>query len=217
MSETLTVRITEIFLSLQGESSSVGLPTTFVRLTGCPLRCQYCDTEYAFSGGDMMGVADIVAQVADNGVRAVTVTGGEPLAQANCLPLLKQLCDTGYRVSLETSGAIDVGEVDARVIKVMDLKTPGSGEVGRNRYDNLEKLQAHDEIKFVICNRADYEWSRMTCERYGLYDRSTPVLFSPSASELAPEALADWIVADRLPVRYQLQLHKILWHDEPGR
>ena len=163
MNESHTLRITEIFLSLQGESSSVGLPTTFVRLTGCPLRCQYCDTAYAFSGGDMMGVEDILVQVADNGVKAVTVTGGEPLAQANCLVLLQQLCDQGYRVSLETSGAIDVGEVDTRVIKVLDLKTPGSGEVGRNLYDNLQKLQTHDEIKFVICDRADYEWSRMAC------------------------------------------------------
>ena len=213
----VTLRITEIFLSLQGESSSVGLPTVFVRLTGCPLRCQYCDTAYAFSGGELRSVEDIVAQVVDYGVGAVTVTGGEPLAQANCLPLLEKLCDRGYRVSLETSGALDVSQVDARVIKVLDLKTPGSGEVGRNCYENLQHLQAHDEVKFVICDRADYEWSRMACERYGLFNRATPALFSASADQLAATELADWIVSDRLGVRYQVQLHKILWQDEPGR
>ena len=217
MSQSLTLRITEIFLSLQGESSSVGLPTTFVRLTGCPLRCQYCDTAYAFSGGELLDIEAILETVAANGVQAVTVTGGEPLAQANCLPLLESLCEQGYRVSLETSGALDVSEVDARVIKVVDLKTPGSGEVARNRYENLSQLQEHDEIKFVICDRADYEWARMTCERYGLYERTTPALYSPSANQLAPRELADWIVSDRLPVRYQMQLHKVLWQDEPGR
>lgn len=217
MSQSLTLRITEIFLSLQGESSSVGLPTTFVRLTGCPLRCQYCDTAYAFSGGELLDIEAILETVAANGVQAVTVTGGEPLAQANCLPLLESLCEQGYRVSLETSGALDVSEVDARVIKVVDLKTPGSGEVARNRYENLSQLQELDEIKFVICDRADYEWARMTCERYGLYERMTPALYSPSANQLAPRELADWIVSDRLPVRYQMQLHKVLWQDEPGR
>lgn len=212
-----TLRITEIFLSLQGETSRTGLPTVFVRLTGCPLRCQYCDTAYAFSGGDNLELAQIVAQVAGFGVSHVTVTGGEPLAQPGVHDLLRDLCDLGLHVSLETSGALDVSGVDLRVAKVLDLKTPGSGEVARNLYSNVGELQAKDEVKFVICSRADYEWARMQCETLKLFEGEADVLFSPSASELQPRVLADWIVADRLPVRFQMQLHKVLWNDEAGR
>jgi 7-carboxy-7-deazaguanine synthase len=210
------LKLTEIFVSLQGEARDAGWPTVFVRLTGCPLRCQYCDTAYAFHGGQWWDIEDILAEVARAGVRHVCVTGGEPLAQKRCIALLARLCDAGYVVSLETSGAIDVGDVDPRVSRVVDIKTPGSGEVARNRWDNLPLLGAHDQIKFVICDRADYEWSRDIVEAHRLHARCD-VWFSPSFSQVSPRELADWIVSDRLPVRYQLQLHKILWNDEPGR
>lgn len=209
-------RITEIFYSLQGESRTVGLPTVFVRLTGCPLRCGYCDTEYAFYGGEKMEIDDIVAQVAAYKPRYVCVTGGEPLAQRNCLPLLAALCDLGVEVSLETSGAMDISDVDPRVVRVMDLKTPGSGEEKRNRYDNIELLESKDQLKFVICHREDYDWARGKLDQYQLNDRCE-VLFSPIHGELKPADLADWIVEDNLPVRMQLQLHKYLWGDEQGR
>ncbi|MEA5126360.1 7-carboxy-7-deazaguanine synthase QueE [Xanthomonas floridensis] len=210
------LKITEIFLSLQGEAEAAGWPTVFVRLTGCPLRCTYCDTAYAFHGGQWHDIDAIVAEVASHGVRHVCVTGGEPLAQKRCLVLLQKLCDAGFDVSLETSGALDVSEVDARVSRVVDIKTPASGEAQRNRWDNLPLLTARDQIKFVICGRADYEWSREIVAAHALERRCT-VWFSPSKSEVTPRELADWIVADRLPVRFQMQLHKILWDDEPGR
>lgn len=210
------LRITEIFLSLQGESRSVGWPTVFVRLTGCPLRCGYCDTTYAFQGGEWMSLDDILARTAGFGVKHVTVTGGEPLAQKACLPLLVRLCDAGYEVSLETSGALDVAKVDPRVIKVMDLKTPGSGEVERNRWCNLEHLNPRDQIKFVLCDRTDYEWAKEQLAKYELSE-ICEVLFSPVQGQLAPRELADWIVADRLPVRFQIQLHKYLWGDVAGK
>ncbi|GAB1594450.1 7-carboxy-7-deazaguanine synthase QueE [Lysobacter claricitrinus] len=210
------LRLTEIFLSLQGESNSVGWPTVFVRLTGCPLRCQYCDTTYSFHGGDWWEIDAILAEVARLGVRHVCVTGGEPLAQKRCTILLKRLCDAGYAVSLETSGALDVGDVDPRVSRVVDIKTPGSAEVHRNRWENIPLLTPHDEIKFVICSREDYEWSRAIVAEHALTSRCD-VLFSPSFGQVAPRELAQWIVDDRLPVRFQLQLHKILWGDEPGR
>lgn len=209
-------RITEIFYSLQGESRTVGLPTVFVRLTGCPLRCGYCDTEYAFYGGQKMEIDDIVAQVASYKPRYVCVTGGEPLAQPNCIPLLTALCDLGVEVSLETSGAMDISKVDPRVVRVMDLKTPGSGEVVKNRYENIELLSQQDQLKFVICNRGDYDWARDKLAEYQLANRCE-VLFSPIHGELKPAELADWIVADNLPVRMQLQIHKYLWGDEQGR
>lgn len=211
-----TLRITEIFYSLQGETRTLGLPTVFVRLTGCPLRCQYCDTAYAFAGGELMSLEAIVAKVSSFNPRYVCVTGGEPLAQPNALPLLRLLCDAGYEVSLETSGAIDVSGVDPRVVKVLDLKTPGSAEVARNRYDNIALLNPHDQVKFVICSREDYDWAASKLIEYRLHERVQDVLFSPSFSELDSRALADWIVSDNLPVRFQLQLHKILWQDEPG-
>jgi len=209
-------RVTEIFYSLQGESRTVGLPTVFVRLTGCPLRCGYCDTEYAFYGGEKMEIDDIVTQVAAYKPRYVCVTGGEPLAQRNCLPLLTALCDLGVEVSLETSGAMDISEVDPRVVRVMDLKTPGSGEESKNRYDNIGLLRQQDQLKFVICHREDYDWACDKLDQYQLNDRCE-VLFSPIHGELAPADLADWIVADNLPVRMQLQLHKYLWGEEQGR
>lgn len=211
-----TLRITEIFFSLQGEARTVGLPTVFVRLTGCPLRCVYCDTEYAFHGGELMNLEAIVEQVAGFGAAYVTVTGGEPLAQPNCLPLLTRLCDAGHEVSLETSGAMSVAAVDSRVVKVLDFKTPGSGEVARNDYSNVEHLSANDQVKFVICDRADYEWARFKLDEYALAGRVSDVLFSPSHGELAPRLLAEWILEDRLVVRLQLQLHKLLWDDTPG-
>lgn len=210
------LRITEIFLSLQGEARDAGWPTVFVRLTGCPLRCQYCDTAYAFHGGEWREIDAILEEVASHGVRHVCVTGGEPLAQKRCLQLLQRLCDAGYEVSLETSGAIDIAQVDPRVSRVLDIKTPGSREVERNRWENLPLLTAHDQIKFVLCGREDYEWARDLVAERKLHERCD-VLFSPSKSELDARALADWIVADRLPVKFQLQLHKILWNDEPGR
>lgn len=210
------LRISEVFLSLQGESTSMGLPTVFVRLTGCPLRCRYCDTTYAFRGGEFMDIPQLLGQVSSYRVKQVTVTGGEPLAQPACLSLLRQLCDTGYSVSLETSGALDVGEVDPRVSRVMDLKTPGSGEHARNLYANLDYLTHTDQLKFVICDRNDYQWAKNCIKEYRLEERCE-VLFSPAYSELDAAQLADWIIEDRLPVRFQLQLHKILWGDEPGR
>lgn len=210
------LRITEIFHSLQGESRSVGWPTVFVRLTGCPLRCVYCDTAYAFKGGETLGMGDILDRVASYDARYVTVTGGEPLAQKGCLALLTALCDKGYEVSLETSGALDVSEVDPRVVKVMDLKTPSSGECERNRYSNIDRLLPRDQVKFVIADEADYQWSREQLEQYGLAERCE-VLFSPVAGSLPAVQLADWILRDRLPVRFQVQLHKYLWGDEAGR
>jgi len=211
-----TLRITEIFFSLQGEARTAGLPTVFVRLTGCPLRCQYCDTAYAFSGGELLSLDAILEQVASYRPRYVCVTGGEPLAQPNCIPLLEKLCDAGYQVSLETSGALDVSAVDPRVSKVVDLKTPGSAEMGRNRYENIEHLQPHDQVKFVICSREDYDWSVSKVIQYGLPERVDEVLFSPSHGQVSGRQLAEWVIADNLPVRMQLQLHKILWNDEPG-
>lgn len=210
------LKITELFRSLQGEANAVGFPTTFIRLTGCPLRCQYCDTAYAFHGGEWRTVAELVAAARDEGARHVCVTGGEPLAQKNCLPLLRSLCDAGFEVSLETSGALAIDEVDPRVARVVDLKTPASGEVARNRYENLALLRAADQVKFVICDRADYEWSRQQLQLHHLATRCT-VLFSPSAEQLSGRELAEWILADRLPVRFQLQLHKILWGNVPGK
>ena len=211
------VRITEIFLSLQGESSTAGRTTVFVRLTGCPLRCGYCDTAYAFHGGTLTTLDDILSTVLDYHVDHVTVTGGEPLAQPGALPLLTRLCDKLPDVSLETSGAIDVADVDVRVRKILDIKTPGSGEVKRNLWSNLEHMRGVDEIKFVLCGRQDYDWARLKCDEFKLFERGAEILFSPSADELAARTLADWIVADRLPVRLQIQLHKHLWGDGPGR
>jgi 7-carboxy-7-deazaguanine synthase len=214
MSDSL--RITEIFLSLQGESSTVGLPTVFVRLTGCPLRCVYCDTTYAFKGGENRNIDDIVDEVLSFGVQHVTVTGGEPLAQKRCINLLRVLCDKGLSVSLETSGAIDVSDVDPRVMKVMDLKTPSSGELTRNLMSNLEYLNAQDEVKFVIGDEADYDWSVEQLKTHAI-DERCKVLFSPVQGQFSPTELADRIVADRLPVRFQFQLHKLLWGDKPGK
>jgi 7-carboxy-7-deazaguanine synthase len=215
MTDAPRLRITEIFYSLQGESASTGFPTVFVRLTGCPLRCDYCDTTYAFTGGMSMTLEEILERVARYRTRFVTVTGGEPLAQKHSLDLLARLCDRGYHVALETSGALDVSTVDARVIKVVDLKTPGSGEVDRNRYDNLDHLQPHDQVKFVICDRADYEWSVEKLRQFEL-DRHCEVLFSPTYGQQDATELADWVLADQLPVRMQVQLHKYLWGDAPG-
>ena len=216
MSEQPRLRVTEIFHSLQGESRSVGWPTSFIRLTGCPLRCEYCDTEYAFIGGEWMTLDEIVAAVRALPARHVTVTGGEPLAQKQCLRLLEQLADAGFNVSLETSGAIDVAGVDPRVIKVMDLKTPGSGEEARNRYENIAHLNARDQVKFVVRDRDDYDWARDIMARYDLGSRCE-VLLSPVHGELAPAELAKWMLADGVDARFQLQLHKLLWGEEPGR
>jgi 7-carboxy-7-deazaguanine synthase len=214
--ESNRLKITEIFYSLQGEADTVGFPTVFVRLTGCPLRCQYCDTAYAFHGGEWMSLAGVLERVAGFTPHYVCVTGGEPLAQKNCRTLLSALCDAGYRVSIETSGAMPLADVDARVIRVVDVKTPGSKEEGRNRYEDLALLRPEEQVKFVICDRADYEWSREKVAALGLSRRCT-VLFSPSAEQLPARQLADWILADRLPVRFQLQLHKVLWGNVPGR
>jgi 7-carboxy-7-deazaguanine synthase len=211
-----SLKITEIFYSLQGESTTVGLPTVFVRLTGCPLRCGYCDSEYAFYGGERLSLDEILAKVASYNPRYICVTGGEPLAQRECITLLSLLCDAGYQVSLETSGALAVDAVDPRVVKVMDLKTPGSGEVGRNRWENIPLLTAQDQIKFVICSREDYEWARFKLDEYRLSEKVSDVLFSPSFGQIKPIELAEWILADNLKVRFQLQLHKILWDDVPG-
>ncbi|WP_339645671.1 7-carboxy-7-deazaguanine synthase QueE [uncultured Porticoccus sp.] len=211
-----SVRITEIFYSLQGESSTVGLPTVFVRLTGCPLRCHYCDTEYAFYGGERRSIEQILEEVSTFEASRVCVTGGEPLAQKSCLPLLAALCDKGYQVSLETAGALSLAEVDPRVIKVMDLKTPASGEVNRNLYENIAYLKPSDQIKFVICDRQDYEWARMKLDEFDLPACVTDILFSPSFGQQDATELAEWVLSDRLPVRFQLQLHKLLWKDAPG-
>jgi len=210
------LRITETFLSVQGEADTVGWPTVFVRLTGCPLRCRYCDTEYAFYGGQWRSIAEVVAEVEGHGVRHVCVTGGEPLAQPNVHALLRRLCDAGLKVSLETSGALDAGAVDPRVVRVLDVKTPGSGESHRNLLDNFASPRPSDLVKFVICDRADYDWAREFVATHGLAD-AVQVLFSPGHAQVAPRELAEWILADRLPVRFQLQLHKILWGAEPGR
>ena len=210
------LRITEIFLSLQGESTRVGLPTVFVRLTGCPLRCGYCDTAYAFHGGQWHALDALVDQVGSYSVRHVCVTGGEPLAQRSCLDLLTALCDRGFSVSLETSGAMDVSAVDPRVSRIVDIKTPGSGEVERNLWSNLEHLEPKDEIKFVLCGRDDYDWARRVIAERNLASRCT-VLMSPSHGQVEPAQLADWIVQDRLPVRFQMQLHKVLWGNVAGR
>ena len=209
------LRITEIFYSLQGETTRVGLPTVFVRLTGCPLRCTYCDTAYAFTGGQNVSVADILRQVAEYAPRYVTVTGGEPLAQKNCPILLDALCDAGYEVSLETGGALDISAVDARVKRVVDIKTPASGEVTKNRWENLELLTPHDEIKFVLCDENDYQWAKEMLQQHRLAEKC-PVLFSPAHGTLVATQLADWILRDRLPVRLQVQLHKLLWNNVPG-
>jgi 7-carboxy-7-deazaguanine synthase len=210
------LRINEIFHSLQGEADCVGFPTVFVRLTGCPLRCQYCDTEYAFHSGDWLDLDAILLKVRELDAKYVCVTGGEPLAQPNCLKLLERLCDAGYEVSLETSGALDVAAVDARVSRVIDVKTPASNEAARNRIENFAHLSPRDQLKFVICSRADYDWSREFIRAHGLTERCR-ILFSPSYTELSPTLLADWILADRLPVRFQMQLHKVLWGDVPGK
>ena len=210
------LRITEIFHSIQGEADAIGWRTVFVRLTGCPLRCVWCDTEYSFHGGDWRTIDDILAEVARHGAKHVCVTGGEPLAQKRCLILLRKLCDAGYEVSLETSGALDVSSVDARVRKVMDLKAPDSGESGRNLWSNLDHLLAHDQIKIVLASRGDYEWARSMLTERALADRCT-VLFSPVHGAVEPRELAEWILADRLPVRFQLQLHKLLWNDARGK
>ncbi len=222
-SDRSTLRITEIFLSLQGEARDAGFPTVFVRLTGCPLRCTYCDTSYAFTGGETMTIGAVSAELdritrsrGYGAIRHVCVTGGEPLAQRACLDLLTRLCDEGYTVSLETSGALDVSDVDRRVARVMDLKTPGSGEQTKNRWENLEALNANDQVKLVIADRDDYEWARAVIERYRLWERCD-ILFSPVFGRIEPRQLADWIISDRLPVRFQMQLHKLLWDDEPGR
>ncbi|GIK26020.1 MAG: 7-carboxy-7-deazaguanine synthase [Betaproteobacteria bacterium] len=210
------LRVSEIFHSLQGESTRAGLPTVFVRLTGCPLRCTWCDTDYAFSGGETMTLGDVLIEVARHGARQVCVTGGEPLAQKACLPLLAALCDAGYSVSLETSGALDVSTVDPRVSRIMDLKAPASGEADKNLWDNLARLNAHDEIKVVLAGEADYEWAKSVLAARRL-DEICPVLLSPVAGRLDPKQLAEWVLRDRLPVRMQLQLHKIIWGSERGR
>ncbi|MGA8864407.1 MAG: 7-carboxy-7-deazaguanine synthase QueE [Gallionella sp.] len=209
------LRISEIFHSLQGETSRVGLPTVFIRLTGCPLRCVYCDTAYAFTGGKNMSLEDILQQVAEYGPGYVTVTGGEPLAQKNCLPLLAALCDAGYQVSLETGGALDIEPVDARVMRVVDIKTPASGEVEKNRWQNLSLLTRHDAIKFVLCDENDYRWASQMLQQHQLADKCE-VLFSPVHGEMDATRLAEWILRDRLPVRMQVQLHKLLWNNTPG-
>jgi 7-carboxy-7-deazaguanine synthase len=210
------LRINEVFHSLQGEADSVGFPTVFVRLTGCPLRCQYCDTEYAFHAGEWFELDAILERVGSFGATHVCVTGGEPLAQPNCLKLLERLCDAGFAVSLETSGALDVAAVDSRVSRVIDVKTPGSGEASRNRLENFAHLSPRDQLKFVICSREDYDWSKAFLQQHALMGRCG-VLFSPSYKQLSATDLADWILQDRLPVRFQIQLHKILWGDVPGK
>jgi len=213
---SIALRITEIFYSLQGESNTTGYPTVFIRLTGCPLRCQYCDTAYAFTGGVIYDLDQVLKEVESYSASYVTVTGGEPLAQNSCLPLLTALCDKGYAVSLETSGAIDVQAVDPRVIKVMDLKTPGSGELSKNLESNIEALSSQDQVKFVICDRIDYEWAREKVQEFRLQEKVADVLFSPSNEQISATELAEWILADRLKVRFQIQLHKHLWGNKPG-
>ena len=212
----MTLKITEIFFSLQGETRFVGLPTIFIRLTGCPLRCGYCDTAYAFSGGENKTIDDILKSIEKYNTKYVTVTGGEPLAQKECIDLLTTLCDRGYTVSLETSGAMDVALVDTRVVKIMDIKTPGSLEVLKNNFNNIQYLLPHDEVKFVITNRDDYEWSKKIIAQFVL-DQKCNLLFSPSYQQLSYADLSDWILADALPVRFQVQLHKVIWGDVAGK
>lgn len=212
----LTLKINEIFFSIQGETTRAGLPTIFIRLTGCPLRCTYCDTEYAFHKGEKMTLAEIVSIISDYKSKQVTVTGGEPLAQKNCRPLLEMLCDAGYDVSLETSGALNIQGIDTRVARIVDLKTPASGEVDKNLYENMLHLTPHDQVKFVICNRQDYEWSKEKLNEYKINEQCE-VLFSGSHGEIQSSQLADWILEDQLPVRLQIQLHKYLWGDVPGK
>ena len=214
--QDLTLKINEIFFSIQGETTRAGLPTSFIRLTGCPLRCVYCDTEYAFHDGNKMTLAEIMKNISAHKTRQVTVTGGEPLAQKNCKPLLKMLCDADYDVSLETSGALDIQDIDNRVSRIVDLKTPASGEVDKNLYDNLQHLTTHDQVKFVICDREDYEWSVEKLNQYDL-NKQCEVLFSGSHGEIQNSQLADWILEDQLPVRLQIQLHKYLWGDVSGK
>ena len=210
------LRISEIFYSLQGETRTVGLPTVFIRLTGCPLRCRWCDTEHAFKGGELLSIEAVLAQVAQFSPRYVTVTGGEPLGQQECLQLLTALADQGYEVSLETSGAITLAQVDSRIVKVMDLKPPASGESHRNLYDNIPLLDKKDQLKFVIADRDDYQWSVAKLIEYNLADRVSDVLFSPVSETMSSEQLAGWILEDRLPVRFQLQLHRVIWGDRIG-
>jgi 7-carboxy-7-deazaguanine synthase len=212
----LTLKINEIFFSIQGETTRAGLPTIFIRLTGCPLRCTYCDTEYAFHKGEKMTLAEIVSIISDHKSKQVTVTGGEPLAQKNCRPLLEMLCDAGYDVSLETSGALNIQGIDTRVARIVDLKTPASGEVDKNLYENMLHLTPHDQVKFVICNRQDYEWSKEKLNEYKINEQCE-VLFSGSHGEIQSSQLADWILEDQLSVRLQIQLHKYLWGDVPGK
>ncbi len=212
----VTLRITEIFHSLQGETSRAGLPTVFVRLTGCPLRCTWCDTEYAFTGGTTRSLDDVLAEVASHRCPTVCVTGGEPLSQKSCLPLLTALCDAGYSVSLETSGALDIGDVDPRVSRIVDLKAPSSGEEARNLSSNIPLLTPHDELKLVLAGEADYAWAKARIAEYRLTDRC-PVLLAPVQGQLNPADLAAWILRDKLPVRMQVQLHKVIWGNEPGR
>jgi 7-carboxy-7-deazaguanine synthase len=213
---TPELRVTEIFLSIQGEANSAGYPTVFVRLTGCPLRCQYCDSEYAFFGGEKQSLEQIAEAVTNYGADYVCVTGGEPLAQRECLPLLSMLCDKGFNVSLETSGAMPIDKVDPRVSIVMDLKTPASGEVDRNQYSNISHLEPKDQLKFVICDRQDYDWAVFKLDEYDLKNKVDNIFFSPSYEQLEADKLAGWIIEDRLPVRLQTQLHKSLWGDKPG-
>lgn len=213
---SITLKISEIFFSLQGESTRVGLPTVFVRLTGCPLRCSWCDTTHAFSGGQLFSIEQIIAQVREWGTPYVCVTGGEPLVQKNCLPLLSALCDEGFSVSLETSGALDIAAVDARVSRIVDLKAPSSCEEAKNLWANLAHMTARDELKIVLQDRVDYDWACQVLKRYNL-GAAYPVLFSPVQGALEPRELAEWILADRLPVRFQLQLHKVLWGNMQGK
>lgn len=216
MNNSSTLRVNEVFFSLQGETRTVGIPTVFVRLTGCPLRCQYCDTAYAFHKGDLFSIEEIMVRVGAYGARYVTVTGGEPLAQPECIALLTKLCDEQYTVSLETSGAMSIQNVDARVVVVLDLKTPGSQECDRNLESNIGLLKSTDQVKFVICDRRDYEWAKAKCDQYDLRNRVDEILFSPSFGQLEYKQLAEWILADSLQVRMQLQLHKLIWGDKPG-
>ena len=211
-----TLRISEIFLSLQGETSRMGLPTVFIRLTGCPLRCGYCDTDYAFQGGETLTLKQVLDKTSSLGVPYVTVTGGEPLAQKSCIDMLEALCDAGYDVSLETSGALDISKVDPRVSRIVDIKTPGSGEMNKNHWENMSCLNPHDELKFVLCDEADYEWAKQQLMEHRL-DERCPVLFSPVHGSLEARTLADWILRDHLPVRMQIQLHKYLWGNERAR
>jgi 7-carboxy-7-deazaguanine synthase len=216
MNDSNTLRINEIFYSLQGETRTVGIPTVFVRLTGCPLRCQYCDTAYAFHKGDILSQDEVLARVGGYRARYVTVTGGEPLAQPNCIGLLEKLCDLGHEVSLETGGAMSLENVDSRVVTVLDLKTPGSNECDRNLESNIKFLKPQDQVKFVICDRRDYEWAKSRCDQYDLRNRVSDILFSPSFGQVSYKELAEWILADNLQVRMQLQLHKLVWGDQPG-